>query len=201
MRSRSGRARPDQIQATQITGEGVFGFRADGSPLLLKIPGNDGSTAQLWDVTKAQVLRAFKSPLEGKSTIRGFALTPDGTLVAASARGINEKGELADTGVIAVWEAASGREIFRTTTTRATYVALAPDASLLAAGHEDGQITVWSLPQGEPIATLKAERNRIQCLAFGRDPVRRAGPKLSGSGWLLATGDAGGSVIVWDTAA
>ncbi len=100
--------------------------------------------------------------------------------------------------MIALWEAASGREIFRTVTSQATDVALAPDGSLLAAGHEDGHTTVWSVPNGEPIATLKADRNRIQCLTFGRDPVRRAGPRPAGSGWMLATGDAGGGVVVWD---
>ncbi|MFI5461157.1 MAG: WD40 repeat domain-containing serine/threonine protein kinase [Isosphaerales bacterium] len=188
----------DQAQPTQVTGEGVFGFRADGTPLLLKVPGTDRSKAQLWDVIKAQVLHEFKSPLESKSAIRGFALTPDGTLVAASARALDEKGEPDAVGVIAVWEAASGREIFRSASQGVTEVALAPDASLLAAGHEDGEITVWSLPKGEPIATLKADRNRINCLVFGRDPFRRAGPRRPGSTWLLAAGDNGGGVIVWD---
>jgi serine/threonine protein kinase/WD40 repeat protein len=187
-----------QVHATEINGEGVFGFRADGTPLLLKVPKDEPSRLQLWDVTKAQVLHMFQSPLEGGSTIRGFAVTPDGTLVAASARGLIDKGQPADTGAIAVWEAASGREVFRSATTRATDVALAPDGSLLAAGFEDGLITVWSLPKGEPIATLKADRNTINCLAFGRDPVRRTGPKPPGSGWLLATGDDGAGVIVWD---
>jgi WD40 repeat protein len=153
---------------------------------------------QLWDVAKAQVTRTFRAPLQGESTIRSFALKPDGTLVAASARGLNEKGAPVDSGAIAVWEAASGREIFRTATTRATDVALAPDGSLLAAGFEDGQIIIWSLLKGEPLATLRADRNTINCLTFGRDPVRRAGPKPPGSGWLLASGDAGGGVIVWD---
>jgi WD40 repeat protein/tRNA A-37 threonylcarbamoyl transferase component Bud32 len=188
----------DQVQTTEIKGEGVFGFRADGTPLLLKAPRNEPSTLELWDVAKAQVLRTFQAPMQGKATIKGFAFTPDGTLVAASARGLTDKGAPADTGAIAVWEATTGRELFRSTTKWATEVALAPDASLLAAGHEDGQIRVWSLPNGESIATLKADRNRINCLAIGRDPVRRAGPKPPGNGWLLAAGDDGGGVIVWD---
>ncbi len=188
----------DQVQPTQVVGAGVFGFRADGTPLFLKFHGTDRSTVQLWDVPKAQVLREFKSPVEGKSAISAFALTPDGKSVAASAQALNENAELAGTGVIAVWDTASGGEIFRSASRRVTDVALAPDASLLAAGHEDGQITVWSLPNVEPIATLKADRNRINRVVFGRDPVRRPGPKPPGSGWLLATGDQGGGVVIWD---
>ena len=125
-------------------------------------------------------------------------MTSDGSMVAAAAAGLDAKGQRAEAGTIAVWEAATGREIFRTTVQRATEVALAPDASLLAVGHEDGQITVLSLPKGELMATLKADRNTIRRLAFGRDLVRRSGPGPSGSGWLLASGDAGGGVIVWD---
>ncbi len=188
----------DQVQTTQVMGDGIFAFRADGTPVLLKVPRNEPSTLQLWDVTKARHLRTITSPVVGRSTIRASALTPDGTLVAASARTLNEKGVHADAGAIAVWESASGREIFRSAITRATEVALAPDGSLLAAGSEDGQINVWSLPKREPIATLKADRNSITCLAFGRDPVRRAGSRPPASGWLLASGDAGGGVIVWD---
>jgi len=188
----------DQVQPTQVMGDGVFGFRADGTLLLLKVPKDEPSTAQFWDLMKAQVLRTFPSPLAGKSTISAVALTPDGASVAASARDLHQKGERANTCAIAVWEAASSREIFRTTTSRGTDVALAPDGSLLALGQEDGQIIVWSLPTGELVATLKADRNQINCLAFGRDMVRRAGPKSFGSGWLLATGNAGGIVSIWD---
>jgi eukaryotic-like serine/threonine-protein kinase len=188
----------DQLQTTQVAGEGIFGFRADDTPLLLKFPRKDQSKAQLWDVTKAQVLRSFKSPLEGKSAMTGFDLTPDATLVAASARALNEKGEPGDTGMIAVWDTASGREGFRSVTPRVRTLALAPDDSLIAAGDEDGNITVWSLPKGELIATLKAGRYGINCLSFGRDPVRRVGARLLGGGWLLAAADAGGGVIVWD---
>ena len=188
----------DQVLPTQVTGEGDFGFRVDGTPLLLKLPGNDQSMVQLWDVTKAQVVRTFKSPLGGKSTIRSISLTPDGTFVAVSACALNESGAPADTDVIAAWEAASGREVFRSSANRTTDVTSAPDASLLAAGDKDGQIAVWTLPNGERIATLKADRYRINCLAFARDPVRGVGARLPGRGWLLAAADAGGGVIVWD---
>ena len=75
---------------------------------------------------------------------------------------------------------------------------LAPDASLLAAGDEGGQIAVWSMPEGERIATLKADRFGINTLAFGRDLIRGVGARLPRSGWLLAAADAAARVLVWD---
>ena len=59
-------------------------------------------------------------------------------------------------------------------------------------------MTVLSLPNGESKTTLKADRNTIRRLSFGRNPVRRGISESAGSRWLLASGDAGGSVIVWD---
>jgi len=188
----------DQTQAAEIKGDGVFAFRPDGTHLFLTVPRSQRSIVNLWDLSSARLLRSLKSPIEGKSEIEDWAMATDGSVVAASAVGLDAKGKPAETGAIAAWEATTGREIFRTTAQRATDIALAPDASLLAVGHEDGQITVLSLPKGEHKATLKADQNRITRLAFGRDLVRRAGPKPPGSGWLLATGDAGGGVIVWD---
>ena len=43
-----------------------FGYK----PAALKVPKDEPSTLQLWDLTKAQVLRRFQSPLEGKSSIK-----------------------------------------------------------------------------------------------------------------------------------
>jgi len=188
----------DQPRTIGIEGDGVFGFHADGAPVFLTVPRNAPSVVQLWDVAKAQVIREFKSPLKGNSRIGAWALTPDGKYVAASAGSLNEKGDLSGQGVIACWDTTSGLEIFRSENTSTTDIALAQDASLLAAGHPDGQISVWSLPSGELIATLRAGRNRISCLGFGRDPVQQAGPKPLGSGWLLAAGDAGGGVVIWE---
>jgi len=127
-------------------------------------------------------------------------MTPEGSVVAVSAVGLDAKGKPVETGTIAVWESATGREIFRTAAQRATDIALAPDASLLAVGFEDGYIFAWSLPQGKPLDPLRFDRNRIQCLSFGRDPVRRPVLSSPGSGWLLAAGDRGGGLIVWDVA-
>jgi WD40 repeat protein/serine/threonine protein kinase len=191
-------SRTDQLQSTEIHGDGVFGFLADGTPLLFTVPRTQPSIANLWDVSKGRLLRTFKSPVEGKSTIQDWTITPGGSTVAISAVGRDTDGQAGGTGTITVLDAATGREVYRSTDQLVTEIALAPDGSLLAAGHQDGEITVRSLPRGELTATLKADRNAIRRLAFGRDPVRGIRARSHGSGWLLAAGDAGGGVIVWD---
>ena len=140
----------DQLQPTEDhRAKGVSGSGADGTPLFLTVPATERSIANLWDVSNVTGCCERSSlRLRGNREIRAWAMTPDGSMVAASAIGLDAKGEPVDTGTIAVWEAATGREIFRTTVQQATDIALAPDASLLAAGHEDGQITVWSVAQG-----------------------------------------------------
>ena len=101
-----------QVQPMQVTGEGRLRFPCRRNPSAPQGPRERTVEAQLWDVAKAHP-RTFQSPLEGKSTIRGFALTPDGTIGRGLRARLDEKGEPADSGRIAVWEATSGREIFR----------------------------------------------------------------------------------------
>jgi serine/threonine protein kinase/WD40 repeat protein len=190
----------DQLQIMAINGGALlaFGFRRDGALLLLKVPDKERASAELWDVANARLIRAVKSSLNGESAIQAIALSPDGTWFAASARQLKDNGEADEKGAVAVWETASGREVFRAATSQGTELALASDSSLLAAGQEDGRIMVWSLPKGDPIATFKADRIPVTSLAFGRDPSRRPNTNSSGSGWLLAAGDHGGSLSIWD---
>lgn len=73
-------------------------------------------------------------------------------------------------------------------------MALSPDGALLAAGDPEGRVHIWRVGDGERIGTFMVDRVSINCLLFGRDPLRRAG----GPPWLLAAGDAGGTAAVWD---
>jgi hypothetical protein len=54
----------------------------------------------------------------------------------------------------------------------------------MAAATEYG-ITVWSLPQGQKVLSLGAERGQIRCLAFGRNPCRVGRRRIRPSCWRL----------------
>ena len=105
-----------------------------------------------------------------------------------------------DVGTLVVWDGATGK-LLRQFDRQATSLAFSLDEKLFAAGDENGQITVWSLPDLKEVARIKSGRNKIHCLAFSKDRLRRdlpEGEPHPSTNWLLAAGDAGGSVAVWD---
>jgi len=183
-------------------------------------------------------------------------MTPDGSLVAAS--GTNIAGQP----FLAAWDGTTGRLLFPVAASLAsaanspaaeqrrspepplrsppaafptTALALTPDGSLLAAGTDDGEVTVWrvsnvgqrvssdapapgsrgreSAPTSpveendqrrltsaatEPLAQIRASRLPIRSLAFGRDYVRDPLHPAPEPQWLLASGDDGGGVVIWE---
>jgi serine/threonine protein kinase/WD40 repeat protein len=173
---------------------GMFVFRPDGTALQLTIPMDDRSVLVLWDVVGQKQVQRFQFPGKDKWTAHSFSATPDVSLIAGAATAADGKG-----GVVAIWEGASG-QLVHSAPTAATAVALTPDRSLLAVGDRDGRIIVRSIPKGSVIATLRAGTTAIQALTFGRDPRRPLGPQPATGGWLLAAGDAGSRITVWDVA-
>ena len=68
-------------------------------------------------------------------------------------------------------------------------LAAAPDVPRVAAGRQDGSITVHDLPGGEPVAALRGHELAVYGLAFTPDGRR------------LVSGGADGTARVWDWAA
>ncbi len=179
----------DQLQISQQAGPGPVVFRADGTPL--QIVAKDRGSLLLWDMAQQQRVQEFQVPEKGEFDPWLVAVTTDGSFVAAAVSLPNEKG------VVVVWDTLSGKPLHQFPE-RATALAFSPDGTRLATGNADGQIAIWTLPKGERLATLAAGHTRIQCLAFSRDRWRRGAREPAESDWLLAAGDVGGTVVIWD---
>jgi WD40 repeat protein len=147
----------------------------------------------LWELTSGTFIRDLPTETGNVLTV---AFSPDGRLIAAG--GI--------TGVVHLWEAATGREIavwevssFDPETGRAylgegliTNLAFSPDGALLAIAvkylarddrpqHDLHDIRVWDVTNGEELAKLTGHTDEIRGLDFSPDGTRLASASLDGT--------------------
>lgn len=192
-----------KADSTKVPGQGPVIFRTDGTPLQLVPPTKDRGTIQLWNVATQQKLQeiAMKDALpaiDSQLTYERAIFSADGSSVVVVASKRDDTGKVIQS-AITLFESTSGRRV-RQIEQPATGVAVTPDGSLLAIGDDDGVITIWPMPEGEALARLPGEPLRIHGLAFGRS-VKRAAPTQLATAltpWLLASGDDGGTVTVWN---
>ena len=177
-----------------VTHTGPVGFRPDGVPIQLiqSAPG----ILTLCNLEKHEDVLEFAVPDTSQPTSRVelMTMTLDGSFVAGVFRSEGQKQNFA------VWKSDTGRLLLNDSADKATATALSPDGELLAIGDDDGYIRVWSVSQKKMLSSLKQKRAAIQSLAFKEDPVRGSTPPGAGHEWLLAAGDAGGNVLVWEVA-
>jgi serine/threonine protein kinase len=192
-------SKTDETQKTKLTGAGPVTFRSDGTALQLVATGADRFPLLLRDAAKGKVFRELRAPLESSGTaadesfVSAKTLTSEGKFAAASAT-VKSGAELC-----IVWDAASGRIVrqIRQSGGHITTVAVSPDGGFLAVGDVEGHVTVWPLPEGEPFGLPSASSAELHCLEFGSH-VHGPASKDQADKWLLASGDAGGSVTIWD---
>jgi serine/threonine protein kinase/WD40 repeat protein len=175
---------------SQPAGPGPVAFVSDGTPLQLLVSKEPALTVLLWDVAGKQAVRRFTVPKEVVGSPTATALSSDGTLVAVALSTPEE-------GTVVIWKAGTGKLLHKLPR-KAGALAFAPDAGLLAMGDDDGAITIVRLPGGESIGPLSAGHTAIQALALSRDRLRREEAAGAATPWLLAAGDAGGLVAIWD---
>ena len=149
----------------------------------------------LQEVENQRVRRRYPVDAQDLSDECSYSLTPDGSLMAlvsSAAAGSPAR--------LRVWESASGNLVraIPIEKGRPTDVALSPDGRLVALGFTDGQIAVWPLAEEGPATLLKDDRVQLNCLQFGPDVLRREDAQNERAPWLLAAGDSGGAVTIWD---
>src|SRR5262249_34069131 len=101
-------AATDTTETFGPAGVGPFAFRPDGATWQL-IRGEDKRSVELRDVTAARPVRAFRTPGGPPIGDNNYAVTPDGSHVAALCRSEDAEGQPVDDGAAFVWEAGSGR--------------------------------------------------------------------------------------------
>jgi serine/threonine protein kinase/WD40 repeat protein len=194
---------------------GIPAFRPDGRAIwLAPVPEKVANAAALFDVGSGQELRRFATPRDaGAVVISAWNLTRDGARVGVILQPIKARpdggavlgGEgrpIPDgdrTGII-VWNGTTGAEVARIEHEAMVDLIFAPDGRYLAAWDKQNRVTVWTLPDGRPYATFHVGHTAIEAIGFGRDPARRADDGPDATRWVLAAGDAGGTVTIWNLA-
>ena len=166
---------------------GSFALSPDGRTLA--VWRKNGAVALL-DAATGEERRLLKGSAEQGGTI---CFSPDGRLLAVLSLARN-----ADTGLVQLWDAASGRELHKWTVARPARITFSPDGRTLAMGGTD-----YFLPAGVSERTFHAWDT-----ATGQDqpfratqPARVFSVTFSPDGRMLAWGDGAGYVTLWDVAA
>jgi WD40 repeat protein/tRNA A-37 threonylcarbamoyl transferase component Bud32 len=188
-----------QVISSKHRGPGPVAFLGDGTAVQVAI--GQGSLV-LWDVKNQKPAGECKldpSPANPPLSFMAndlrypvLALSPEGPLVAAAIH--RQKHD-----TVAVWQAALRKQLFEVPLPSVSALAFSPRGDLLAAGDKQGRIVLYSVPQGERVASLKGNRMTVHGLAF--DHAAGHAPQLSGGASLtgrLATADAGSTVTLWD---
>ena len=175
-----------------VAGEGKVAWARDGEPLIFQMETGRGVVreARSGRVRREFLLGVDEIGLHSHAPVT--ALSIDGSQGAAVLEGPQGRR-------LAIWDTASGRLLAETNFT-ATVLAFSPDHVRLAAGHTNGSVTIFRLQPFVLESSLPAAQghNPVQALAFGRDalvPLDGASTEPRG---LLAVGDSGTGIVVWE---
>ncbi len=135
----------------------ALAFAADGTAWSVE----EGGVLRQWDLAGGLRRKHALSDLEFL-----WAFSPNATLVASASD------------ELCLWATASGQLLGTfgefEESSWVTAQAFRPDNRLLATGHDDGSVRLWSFAGGEQHGRFEAHDRPISCLAFSRDGRRLA---------------------------
>jgi WD40 repeat protein len=186
-----------ELHTFPALGSGLVAFANDGDPLEL-VYDPDRQKLLVCDVRQsiAKLEWSISPPIGsmrfGKYKRPLIAFSPDGPYAIAVLK------NPADQDVLTLFAGANVRAV-GSFQTPLTAVAISKDGSLATVADVSGNVKVLSLQSGEEIAALRVDRNEVRCLALKHIP---RSTEIRGQAvqhpWLLAAGQVGGSVTIWD---
>lgn len=100
-----------------------------------------------------------------------------------------------DGATLSFWNLGSGRLIRSITVdSKIAEIALSTDGSLVACGTPSGQVLIWEVASGNSRPSFRVSDFPVTSLAMTCNPRRVFGR----TDWLIAAGDASGSIAIWD---
>jgi WD40 repeat protein len=191
-------------------------YTPDGTTL---ISSSDDHSIKLWDARDGRL----RATLEGHaSLVASVAISPDGRMLASA--GFEPTVRLWDL------PGRRLLRTFRGHTDRVRTVAFSPDGRRVASAGSDKTVRVWDVGRDEPVLVFRGHTDTVRAVAFdprggllvsagndrtirgidiegGQETFSLAGPQhdsaiaFSPDGSLMASGDDGGNVTIWDVAA
>jgi WD40 repeat protein len=139
-------------------------FGPDGQRL---VSGSEDRTAKVWDVATGKELLTFRAH-EGK--IHCVTFSPDGRHVAS---GNSKILRAVAVGVVKVWEAESGKEVFGFSHAGPVWaVAFSGNGRSLATASADQTVKVWDADTGKLVLTFPGHAHAVNAVGFSPDDTR-----------------------------
>ncbi len=104
--------------------------------------------------------------------------------------------------ILTAWRLADGHHLGKLPIAiESTVLALSPDGLVVAWGNRGGEAQLWEIPSGRTTPPVSLSKLPLASLALAPNPHRVSGQPAQLPGWILAAGDVGGTIHVYDTAA
>jgi WD40 repeat protein len=158
-------------------------FSPDGRQLAFAA---DNKSIEVWDIKDHKRLATHREP---SAAVFAIAFSPDGQRVASVGFALNNQ----ERGEVAVWEAATGREIWSLNTgdyKQLASVAFSPDGKRVLTAGWNQPVRIWDLANRREVQVLRGHSDVI-CVAFNPGGTRLVTMDLNGTTklWTWPAGD------------